>query len=251
MYKIPAKTLFMGHSVVFMPECHSTNDEALKLYQKLNGTAEGTVVITQNQLAGRGQRGNRWLSAPGQNLTFSVILKPHFLSVSDQFLLNMAVSVALYDYLSAALPAAVKIKWPNDLLADEEKIAGILVENVLTGQQINCAVCGIGLNVNQLEWPLKATSMRHHLGKVLSLQEVFEQLMECLEPRYLMLRSSAEREPLREKYLEVLYRRGERHTYRSGPTEFRGTITGIDATGHLVVDTDQGIQAFDLKEISY
>lgn len=221
------------------------------LYQRINGTAEGTVVITENQKAGRGQRGNQWLTEPGQNLTFSIILKPHFLMVSDQFLLNMAISLALYDYLCATLPANVKIKWPNDLLVEEEKVAGILVENVLTGERINCSICGIGLNVNQLEWPLRATSIRHHLGKVLSLQEVFGHLMEYLEPRYLMLRSTADRDLLREQYRKALYRIGERHIYRTGHTEFGGTITGIDAIGRLMVATDQGIRAFGLKEISY
>src|SRR5690348_13137008 len=105
----------MGHSLVFMPECHSTNGEALRLLQDNPPVAEGTVIITDNQTAGRGQRGNTWESEPGKNLTFSIILKPTFLHPKDQFKLNMCVSLALHDYLTSQLQD-VKIKWPNDMM---------------------------------------------------------------------------------------------------------------------------------------
>ncbi|HEU5289705.1 MAG TPA: biotin--[acetyl-CoA-carboxylase] ligase, partial [Cyclobacteriaceae bacterium] len=103
----------MGHSLVFMPECHSTNDEASRLIESSSHVMEGMVVITNNQTSGRGQRGNTWVSEPGKNLTFSLLIKPTFLNAQDQFLLNKAFSLGLYDYLNATLQGTVKIKWPN------------------------------------------------------------------------------------------------------------------------------------------
>ena len=157
----------MGHSLVFMPECHSTNDEASRLIQNSN-VLEGTVVITGNQTAGRGQRGNAWFSEPGKNLTFSILIKPSFLSVKNQFYLNIAFSLGLFDYLKEVLKTEVKIKWPNDILVNGKKICGILIENHLQAQHIQHSIVGIGLNVNQHHHLLAtATSMNLENGKSL------------------------------------------------------------------------------------
>src|SRR5688572_1227434 len=104
----------MGHSMVFMPECHSTNDELARLVEAGPSVLEGTTVITNNQTSGRGQRGNTWTSEPGKNLTFSFLIKPSFLPAMDQFSLNKAFSLGLLDYLRTILDSDVKVKWPND-----------------------------------------------------------------------------------------------------------------------------------------
>src|SRR5688572_32157531 len=168
----------MGHSVVFMPECHSTNDEASQLIESSDNVVEGTVVITNDQTSGRGQRGNTWISEPGKNLTFSLVMKPAFLSAQDQFLLNKAFSLGLYDYLHITLKATVKIKWPNDMLANDKKICGILIENQIQGQNIQHSVVGIGLNVNQENFSMPtATSMKVFERKEFLLENVLEELL--------------------------------------------------------------------------
>jgi BirA family biotin operon repressor/biotin-[acetyl-CoA-carboxylase] ligase len=160
LYKIPANTLFIGQSLVFMPECHSTNDEALQLFKAGKGV-EGSIVITSNQTAGRGQRTNTWESEPGKNLTFSILLTPHFLLAKDQFYLTVCISTALADYLKETFGETVKIKWPNDLIVQDKKVCGMLIENQLSGQQIQSCVVGIGLNVNQKKFDSeKASSMK-------------------------------------------------------------------------------------------
>ncbi|HWA34794.1 MAG TPA: biotin--[acetyl-CoA-carboxylase] ligase, partial [Cyclobacteriaceae bacterium] len=97
-----------------MPECHSTNS-LLNDLNNQSDLAEGTVVITDNQTAGRGQRGNTWEAAPGLNLTFSILLKPRFLNAKDQFRLNMAISMAIAEALLKMSITQVKLKWPNDI----------------------------------------------------------------------------------------------------------------------------------------
>jgi BirA family biotin operon repressor/biotin-[acetyl-CoA-carboxylase] ligase len=250
LYKIPANTLFMGHSVVFMPECHSTNDEASQLIESTN-ILEGTVVITHHQTSGRGQRGNTWVSEPGKNLTFSLLIKPAFLNAQDQFLLNKAFSLGLYDYLDGALKGAVKIKWPNDMVVNEKKICGILIENQIQGQNIQHSIVGIGLNVNQENFSMQtATSMKVVNSQEFILENVLPELLGRLETRYLQLRSG-NLEEMNSDYLSALYWLGERHLFKKAEEIFEGTITGIDPYGKLKVNVDGTTEYFELKQIQF
>jgi BirA family transcriptional regulator, biotin operon repressor / biotin---[acetyl-CoA-carboxylase] ligase len=250
LYKIPANTLFLGKHLVFVPECHSTNTLALQLSQKPS-TAEGTVVITNNQTAGRGQRGNAWESAPGMNLTFSVILRPSFLPVQNQFYLTIAASLALHDYLSAETGKPIAIKWPNDILVHEKKICGILIENQVQGSRFIAAVSGIGLNVNQPHFCTNtATSMAQVTGREESLETALHRLLEYLEARYLQLRRQ-DHEGLKEEYLSRLYARNQPRQFSSDETTFEGAIRGVDENGRLVVETRDGLKYFGIKEIAF
>ena len=250
MYKIPANTLFIGKKLIFMPECHSTNSLALELCQQ-SYVPEGTLVITDRQTAGRGQRGNTWESHPGMNLTFSVILKPTFLAIKDQFSLSMITSLAIRDYLAAMCSDPVFIKWPNDILVKQFKICGTLIENQLIGEQFSYAVIGIGLNVNQQVFNSSvATSLSLILDKSLDLQEVLEGLLSHLESRYLQLRQGRAQH-LREDYLKYLYRFNEHHTFQSGDEQFTGKILGINEQGRLRVLTRDQEKDFGIKEISF
>ena len=138
MYKILAKLSFRASSLHFLPSCHSTNEIAQNMVK--NGCNEGTVIITDDQFAGKGQQGNTWQSEPGSNLTFSLVLKPGFLSPNQQFLITVAVSLALKSTLEEYLPGEIQIKWPNDIYYRERKIAGILIENVLRGSNFDYCI---------------------------------------------------------------------------------------------------------------
>ncbi|NJM26329.1 MAG: biotin--[acetyl-CoA-carboxylase] ligase [Bacteroidia bacterium] len=148
MYKIPAKTLFFGKNLIYVPECHSTNDLAWELV-KTAKAGEGTIVITSNQTAGRGQRGNAWEATAGLNLTFSIVFKPTFLAPHQQFALNMFSSLAVAQALAEANVPGLRVKWPNDVMSGARKMVGILVENTVQANRINHTVAGIGINVNQ------------------------------------------------------------------------------------------------------
>jgi BirA family transcriptional regulator, biotin operon repressor / biotin---[acetyl-CoA-carboxylase] ligase len=240
----------MGKHLVFMPECHSTNTLALELCQQSNAP-EGTLVITNNQTAGRGQRGNSWESQQSMNLTFSVVIKPTFLAVQDQFMLSMVTSLAMYDYLNAMCQVPSFIKWPNDILANGRKICGILIETQMMGEQFTSAVIGIGFNVNQQHFAVStATSLGLIMGNVFDLQSVLEELLSRLESRYLLLREGRAKE-IKEDYLKHLYRLNEEHIFRCGDQQFTGRILGVDDQGLLRVMTGDEDKRFGMKEIAF
>lgn len=250
MYKIPANTLFVGQSLVFMPECHSTNDEASRLIQGGN-VMEGTTVVTHHQTAGRGQRGNTWISEKGKNLTFSIVLKPAVLPVKDQFYLNMAVALGVYDYLHEILKDRVKIKWPNDILINSKKVCGILIENQVSGQQIQHSIVGVGLNVNQKKFSLEnATSLCVLSGKEFQLEGVLEGVLEKIESRYLLIREQL-LDSISITFTEVMYWLGEQHVFSTQGLEFTGMVIGVDEIGQLKIQTSEGLRTFGVKEVEF
>jgi len=254
LYKIPANTLFLGKNLVFVPDCPSTNTLALEIGQQ-SPVKDGTVVITDEQTAGKGQRGNTWETEPGQNLTFSLILKPGFLAINKQFYLNVIICLALRDYLKEKLSDTAYIKWPNDILVHEKKISGILIENQLQGNSISNCVVGIGFNMNQknFRYP-SATSLSLAAGRDVNLDAELTRILELIEGRYLQLKSASSSEDyhkLMESYLSALYRRNERHMFTSGGIPFEGVIRDLDEWGKLRIETSAGMRTFGVKEVQY
>ncbi|RZS96648.1 biotin--[acetyl-CoA-carboxylase] ligase [Cecembia calidifontis] len=250
MHKILANTVFLGKDIHFLTECHSTNDLALEKIRKRE-LAEGSIILTDSQTKGRGQRGNRWWSEPNKNLTFSLVLQPYFLDPSEQFELNIAVSLAAAETLSEYFPGIV-VKWPNDILHLEKgKLGGILIENILSHKGIEYAVVGIGLNINQAmkEIPF-ATSLWDLTGKEWDRWEIFKLLIAKIEKNYVLLKK-AEKKQLRQKYLECLYRVYENHKFDDGEV-FEGEILGIDQFGKLIIKKNDGsINFYSFKEVKY
>lgn len=251
MYKIHPKTLFVGKKVQYYSSCYSTNDLAIEIIQR-KAAFDGMIVLTDNQLAGRGQRGNSWESDPGLNITLSVILKPNFLPAHRQFYLNIAISLAVFDFLSDYNIPKLRIKWPNDVYIGDMKMGGILIENTLAGSSIDWSVLGIGLNVNQIRFEnARATSLKIvKQGKEFNIPTLVEVLSERIEARYLALKGN-QTAAQKSYYLENLYRFEEWHPYAANGTVFAGRITGVDDTGKLVLETQLGFKTFDFKEVSY
>jgi len=250
LYKIPANTLFMGQKLIYVPECHSTNT----LLNELNDSSplpEGAVVITDNQTAGRGQRGNQWEAEKGKNLTFSLFLKPSFLAAKDQFQMNMAVSLAVITALKTYTSAMVKLKWPNDIYIDNKKIGGILIENQLKGVALSDSLVGIGLNINQENFSSSGASSLYNFSRVINdLNEVFQKLIGSLEAEYLDLRAGSSNQ-LKERYMSSLYRFNELNRFESQGQDFSGSIRDIDENGRLCVETLRGMRVFSFKEVKF
>ena len=250
MYKIFANTLFTGQRLVFVPECHSTNSLAAELASQ-GPLPEGTVVITNNQTAGRGQRGNTWETGMGLNLTFSVLLNPTFLSLKNQFYLTIVTSLAVADFLKEKSPDGIKIKWPNDILIGKKKISGILIENSVRKDAIQQTIVGIGVNVNQKDFKVPAaTSLAMVLNSTFDLNEALNSLLGNFEKRYLQLRADKLAE-LKKEYLENLFGIGEPRTFISDQQKFSGVIEGVNDHGELLITIDGTKRAFNLKEISF
>jgi BirA family biotin operon repressor/biotin-[acetyl-CoA-carboxylase] ligase len=250
LYKIPANTLFTGKNLVFVPECHSTNNLALQLSQQPSAV-DGTVVITDHQTAGKGQRGNTWEAEPGLNLTFSLILKPKFLPIDKQFYLNIVICLALKDYLKEKITDNIYIKWPNDILVHERKISGVLIENQLQGSAISNSIVGIGLNVNQEDFASpQATSVAIITQKQLDLEAELPLLLGHIESRYLQLRQD-KYQMLMNSYLEALYLRNESHSFSSQGISFEGVIHDLDPSGKLRIKVGDEFRSFGIQQIRY
>lgn len=215
---------------------------------------EGTVVVTAHQTAGRGQRGNRWEAAPGENLTFSLLLRSSFLRAAEQFRLSIAVALGVYGALGEHLDEALKVKWPNDLFYGDQKLGGMLIENTLQGYGIAESVVGIGLNVNQLEFAVStATSLRRITGQPFryDLEILLARVLEGLEAEYLRLRQGGY-EAQKGRYLAALYRYQEWHPFRAADGRvFNGQILGVDEAGRLALQTESGVRYFGVKEVGF
>ncbi|MHA7130790.1 biotin--[acetyl-CoA-carboxylase] ligase [Algoriphagus namhaensis] len=251
MYKILANTIFLGKDVHFLPECHSTNDTALQMIKKRQ-LMEGSIVITAHQTRGKGQRGNSWTSEKGKNLTFSIVLRPGFLDISEQFYLNMMVSNALRRILSEYLPD-LKVKWPNDLVVPESgKLGGILIENIFGSEGWEYAVTGIGLNINQTEnLPDRATSMKLLTGSTVDLVELFGLLVTQLEQSYLQLKKKGV-QTIREEFIYHLFHFEEWKEYQDQNGVFEGKIVGVSDKGDLIMERRNGEKnLFGLKELRF
>ena len=167
-------------SVIWLDSIDSTNSEALRRLPELSG---GTVLAAREQTAGRGQRGNTWFSAPGENLTFSIVLKDLPLKAPEAVRLNYMTSVAVASYLESHGVEA-SIKWPNDIYVSGKKICGMLIENVLGANgEIKASVVGIGINLNQKSFPqlANATSLSLCTGKAYELEAELGKFLSLFE----------------------------------------------------------------------
>ena len=226
-----------------------------------------TVFAALWQSAGKGQRGNRWESGRGENLTFSVLWKPASLPAVAQFSLSEAAALGVADYLATEGVESF-IKWPNDIIAGGRKICGMLLEHSLAADKLADSVVGIGLNVNQRSFgeAPNATSMVLLTGVERDLHLELPRLLAHLDRRFAQTGSESGRRALREDYLARLFRKGEWHEYIDRreadpllPTtrevagvQFEGRITGITPAGLLQIERRDGaLLEFAFKEISY
>ncbi len=227
----------------------STNDEA-------RGERYGhmDVIWSEYQSSGRGQRGHTWHSTEGENLTFSVVLRPTFLPIVEQFLLSEVVALALVDAM-AEFGIECRIKWTNDLYAGDNKLAGVLIEHSLSGDTIARTIVGIGLNVNQIEFPddlPNPTSMALLRSQEFVREEVLDCFMRNLEMWYSVL-MSGDKQRVEQTYVSRMYHLGEEHCYMLASGEvFSATIRGVRPSGKLRLEHGDGIvREYAFKEVEF
>lgn len=215
--------------------------------------SEGTVIMAEEQFAGRGQRQNTWYAQPGKNITASILLNPSFLNINNQFDLNRAVSVGIQRALKPILGNKLKVKWPNDIYYDDYKVGGILIENILFSNILKHAIVGIGLNVNQDEFPqdvTNASSVKQILHRDYDLKVLLSDLCSGIEAAYLELKAGKVQE-LRNEYTQYLYGLNEKRQFKSNNYIFDATITGVAPNGLLVLQNENEELTFDLKELEF
>lgn len=227
-------------NLVVLTSVDSTNNYLQQLTAQ-DLAAEGTVVLGLEQTRGRGQRGKSWESHPGLGLYCSVLFQPPFWHVEKQFVLNKAVAVGVAQYLESKTAADIRIKWPNDIMADGKKIAGILIENNIRGQFLSAVVAGVGINLNhpqmQQNFETPATSLfllnRQHYDAETEVQELFRFMWQVY--RQLV---SGETEWVEAQYQHRLYRRGERAAFIRGEEVFFGVLEKVNDAGQALINVD-------------
>jgi len=244
--------MIIGSKYIFVRNTESTNTIAAGLI-KSESIPEGTIIHTDFQTAGRGQKGNQWESEEGMNLLFSIVLYPIMISPEDQFIISMIISLGICDFLKIHIPVS-KIKWPNDIYAGDDKIAGILIENSITGNVISYSVAGIGLNINQTVFPgyiPNPVSLKILTGKEHDILTCLKQLAGFLDRRFKQIISGNHSE-IRNEYISSLYRLYEWHEFSTMDGKFSGRIIAVDDSGRLMAEDQNGeIRRFYFKEIDF
>lgn len=230
-------------------------------------TAEhGTVVYTDRQTAGRGQRGNSWESEPFKNVTMSILLRPENVAPNQQFWLSEISALAVERVLSKYI-GNVSIKWPNDVYYKDFKICGMLIEHSLSGGKINYTIPGIGINVNQRVFLSDAPnpiSLANVLGHEVPTSEILDGLVDEILTMCDQLPEKATE--IHREFLSKLYRRDGFHEYqstiRSASTDglsvleegehFQARIVNVHPDGMLALMTTEGhIHTFAFKEVAF
>ncbi len=238
-----------GETIIELNEIDSTNNYAMRLINE--GMAEhGLVIKADFQTHGKGQLGNVWIAEESKNLLCSVILDTKALEIEDQFLLNCMTCVSVTEVLMQHynLPN-VSIKWPNDIYAGKNKIAGILIENNIRGSKWTNAVIGIGLNVNQSTFSHlnNATSMKNELQKELKITLVLKQLLKKMSANIDIFN----REPKQflNLYNNYLLCVGRQIQFMRKYELKTGLLKGVEEKGRIEIEEKEKVKRYQHKEI--
>lgn len=224
----------------------STNDTATDAQY-----AAGDIIVARFQSAGRGQRGNKWVSAEGENLMFSLILEPSHILVRNQFILSITAALATAQTIESYGVSGVKVKWPNDICVGDKKISGILLEHSFSSEYLSRTIIGIGVNVEQREFNSAAgnpTSL-HLLGATNSnTHSVLERFCGIFSELHEL--SDTELHAL---YMQKLYRGIGVHSFKDSVEEFQASISDINPHTGLItlLDTTNNTRSYYFKEVAY
>ncbi len=243
----------MRFSIHYIDKTDSTNRALWRMIDTGSDPGEGRVLQAGNQTAGRGLGNNRWISDPNQNLTASILLKPIFLPPARQFFLNKSVALGIRNALSELCPDKVfKIKWPNDIYAGNKKIAGTLIENRIMGQTYELSIVGIGINVNQIDFPAdlpNPSSLALLCSKKFMVSECLGLLLQHTGRQYDRLTKGHHTE-LDDEYIRHLMGYKKRMRFKTDEDIIEAFITGVDEYGKMILERGNGnTESFGMKEI--
>lgn len=238
--------------IIKLDATNSTNSYLRELISKEN-VDDFTIVSTKKQTKGRGQMGTVWEAKTSENLTFSVFKDVSMLEMKQGYYISMVTALAIYKTLKELNIPKLSVKWPNDILSENKKVCGVLIENVIKQSQLQASIIGIGLNVNQSDFNNlpRASSLKTITGQVFVLDEVLVALVLNLKYYFGML-EAGNFNILKKEYESHLFRKNKPSTFKDAEgSMFSGFIKGVSNDGKLqVLLEDEIIKAFDLKEIT-
>lgn len=238
--------------IIKLDAIDSTNSYLRNLYS--NGRVKDfTVVMASKQKKGRGQMGTVWYSERGKNLLFSVFKDLSNVHLDNSFFISMIMSLSIVKALKEFNIPNIRVKWPNDILSDSDKICGILIENVIKNNELMSCLIGVGLNVNQTNFKNvpRATSLKLTSGVTYDLDEMLHKIIQSFKSYCKRLDKNGYSN-LKEEYESYLFRKNKPSTFKDVEGKmFTGYIEGVNKSGKLkVLIEDDIIKKFDLKEIT-
>lgn len=235
------KTKMAGRHLLYYDVIGSTNIEAKK--QAENNAPEGLLVVADKQEAGRGRRGRSWESPAGANIFMSILLRPVF-SPAKAPMVTLVMALSVAQAIADVTDLEVKIKWPNDIVVNKKKVVGILTELTMETDYIQYLVCGVGINVNQTEFPenisATATSIYLEGGKKVNRAGLIEKVMERFEDNYETFCKTEDMSGLIEAYNRVLVNKETQVRVLDPKGEYNGLSHGINEMGELIVEKQDG-----------
>jgi len=248
-FDIKLETEFIGRNFLYFNEVDSTNSV---LKEKSSAYQNGTVAFAEKQLAGRGRFDSKWESAKGQNLTFSIVLNMDKHLKDKLNILNLGTAQVLGSTIESLFQLQVEMKWPNDVLVKQKKIAGILIESISLGSKIKKVIIGIGLNVNQSLFPgeynYQPTSVRLELNQEVEREKILAEFLNNFEEflRKLKVKPDAILQSWREKCHMI----GEKICINQNGALKYGVFDDVDADGQLLFRTEDGIEIINHGNVS-
>ena len=231
----PHSTTF-DNQLIELESVDSTNNYAMaRIHAGL--ATDGLVCLARNQWAGKGQRGKTWMSEPGQNLIMSLIIKPYHLVISRQFVFSAAVALGILETVKGLKNANWKIKWPNDIFWSDRKAAGILIENIILGENWLWSVIGIGMNLNQLIFPPEipnAISLKQITGLDYEPVLIARELVGKIQNRIAVLRNNPDQ--ILKDFNEFLYKKDEIIALRIKGELIVSALKNVEDDGRLVTE---------------
>jgi BirA family biotin operon repressor/biotin-[acetyl-CoA-carboxylase] ligase len=237
----------LGRQIVFYDTVGSTNTVALACGEE---PEEGTVILSDSQEKGRGRLGRSWVSPPGVNIYLSILLHPR-IEPEHATLITLLSAIACTYALRKTTGLSISVKWPNDLMAADRKLGGILTEMKITGKKIVLAVIGIGINVNMAahEFPdqirTTATSVKIETGEDVSRERIIAEILNETDRWYKVLQTGRSREIV-DEWQRLTSTLGRRVLVTTGQETYTGLAEGIDDKGMLLIRLPSG----EIKRIS-
>ena len=245
------KSQSLGNQIIKLSSVDSTNNYTAKLVKESN-ISFGTVIMADFQTHGKGQRHSYWKSDKGLNLLISIYFDSSFLDSENIFYLSKTVALAIRECVEKIIGIEVSIKWPNDLLVNGSKIAGVLIENQWKNEKLSSSIIGVGLNVNQdiFLGENNVLSLKNLTSKVYNLNSILKSLCSFLDIQFSRLRNFNFFE-IDRQYHSFIFNYNKWSNYEKNKINFKGKLIKVDSFGKMVLELENGDkESFDIKEVT-
>lgn len=231
----------MGRQIKYFSRIDSTNQYAKRIAEE--GASDGTLIIADEQTAGKGRSGRTWVTPPSEAIAFTLLLRPK-LSPDRISMVTLVMGLAVVNAVNALYDVDAGIKWPNDVVIGGRKLCGILTEMSAEVSQVNYIVIGVGINANLTSFPEEireiATSLKLELGHAVNRAELIACVMTEFERLYAGFEAQGDLGPVVQEYNELCLNTGNKVRVLDPNGEYTGISRGINSMGELLVETEDG-----------